>query len=74
MPNSKPTYRPSDWTRNDILYLVQQVDRGKYVLVADQRLGLPHINMHFPAEVKHAGMELMFVETVLRNLHKTTHR
>jgi len=63
MPNSKPTYRPSDWTRNDILYLVQQVDQGKYVLVADQRLGLPHINMHFPAEVKHAGMGLMFVET-----------
>ena len=62
MPNSKPTYRPSDWTRNDILYLVQQVDQGKYVLVADQRLGLPHINMHFPAEVKHAGMGLMFVE------------
>lgn len=63
MPNSKPTYRPSDWTRNDILYLVQQVDQGKYVLVADQRLGLPHINMHFPAEVKHAGMGLMFIET-----------
>jgi hypothetical protein len=45
------------------LYLVKQVDQGKYVLVADQRLGLPHINMHFAAEVKHAGMGLMFVET-----------
>ena len=62
MPN-KPQYRPSDWTRNDILYLVQQVDQGKYVLVADQRLGLPTINMQFPAEVKHAGMGLMYVET-----------
>jgi hypothetical protein len=68
MPNSKPIYRPSDWTRNDILYLVQQVDQGKYVLVADQRLGLPHINMHFPAEVKHAGMGLMFIETTAYKL------
>src|SRR5271157_1294937 len=56
-------FLPKPWTREDVLFLIQQVDSGKFVLVADPNLGIPTIHQKFPVEVRHAGMGLMVVDT-----------
>jgi hypothetical protein len=58
-----PKFLPGPWTKEDVLFLIQQVDAGKFILVADPNLGIPTIHHKFPAEVVHAGMGLMVVKT-----------
>ena len=61
MPPS-PTLPPG-WTFEDINFLIDALDKGGPLLVADTELGIPTIHSGFGAEVIHCGFGLMRVST-----------
>ncbi|MCP4543132.1 MAG: DUF2958 domain-containing protein, partial [Chloroflexi bacterium] len=51
---------PEGWQISDVRFLLEQLDKGKMVLVADKHLGIPTI--HDFTDVRHCGMGVMMVE------------
>ncbi len=51
---------PEGWEVDDVRFLLEQLEQGKMVLVADRRLGIPTI--HDFTGVRHCGMGVMMVE------------
>jgi len=51
---------PEGWQVGDVRFLLEQLEKGKMVLVADRNLGIPTI--HDFTGVRHCGMGVMMVE------------
>ncbi|MCP4539214.1 MAG: DUF2958 domain-containing protein, partial [Chloroflexi bacterium] len=51
---------PEGWEVSDVRFLLEQLDKGKMILVADKYLGIPTI--HDFTDVRHCGMGVMMVE------------
>jgi len=54
---AKKKLLPSNWTENDIRYLLEQVNAGLKVLTGSQELGIPTI--HDPQNVEHTAFGVM---------------
>jgi hypothetical protein len=56
---SIPPELPGGWALEDIRFLLQKLDEGQLVLVADEKLGIPTIHTDFGVEIEHFGYGLM---------------